>query len=329
MNTTFGGTGDAHAGQHASHPADAALTINQVTKLYGTKPAVDGLSFSVARGELLCLLGPNGAGKTTTIEMCEGFTSPTTGTIDVLGLNPSAQPDAVREKIGIMLQGGGSYSGIRVREMLKLAASYNANPLEPDWLIDTLGLGGVAHNSYRRLSGGQQQRLSLALAIIGRPELVFLDEPTAGMDAQSRLAVWELVSALKRDGVSIVLTTHLMDEAQALADRVLIIDHGRAVAEGTPGELMRAASTGRLSFETESEVDLTALRSAGITAETVRPLHYVIDVAAAGADSVTPSLLAALTAELARQGVMTRHIETSQATLEDVFLELTGRQLRS
>ena len=228
-----------------------------------------------------------------------------------------------------MLQGGGSYSGIRVREMLKLAASYNANPLDPDWLIDTLGLGGVAHNTYRRLSGGQQQRLSLALAIIGRPELVFLDEPTAGMDAQSRLAVWELVSALKRDGVSIVLTTHLMDEAQALADRVLIIDHGRAVAEGTPGELMRAASTGRLSFETESEVDLTALRSAGITAETVRPLHYVIDVAAAGADSVTPSLLAALTAELARQGVMTRHIETSQATLEDVFLELTGRQLRS
>lgn len=315
MNATFDGA--------------PALELSNVVKSYGDKRAVDGLSFRVERGEMLCLLGPNGAGKTTTIEMCEGFTKPTSGSIRVLGMDPVAHPQKVRDRIGIMLQGGGSYSGIRVREMLKLAASYNANPLDPDWLIDTLGLGGVAHNSYRRLSGGQQQRLSLALAIIGRPELVFLDEPTAGMDAQSRLAVWELVSALKRDGVSIVLTTHLMDEAQALADRVLIIDHGRAVAEGTPGELMRAASTGRLSFETESEVDLTALRSAGITAETVRPLHYVIDVAAAGADSVTPSLLAALTAELARQGVMTRHIETSQATLEDVFLELTGRQLRS
>ena len=173
-----------------------ALVLDNVVKTYGDVNAVDGLSFRVNRGEILCLLGPNGAGKTTTIEMCEGFTKPTSGNIDVLGLDPSRHPDAVRARIGIMLQGGGSYSGIKVREMLKLSASYNANPLDPDWLLETLGLTGVAKNTYRRLSGGQQQRLSLALAIIGRPELVFLDEPTAGMDAQSRLAVWDLILSL-------------------------------------------------------------------------------------------------------------------------------------
>ena len=170
-----------------------ALTVDNVVKKYGSTTAVNGLSLSVATGEVFCLLGPNGAGKSTTIEMSEGFIHPTSGTIDVLGLDPSSAPDKVREKVGIMLQGGGSYSGIRVLEMLELSASYSAHPLPPHWLLETLGLEGVARTPYRRLSGGQQQRLSLALAIIGRPELVFLDEPTAGMDAQSRLAVWDLV----------------------------------------------------------------------------------------------------------------------------------------
>ena len=188
-----------------------ALTLDNVVKKFGSTTAVNGLSLSVAQGEVFCLLGPNGAGKSTTIEMSEGFLHPTSGTIDVLGLNPSTEPDRVREKVGIMLQGGGSYSGIRVLEMLELSARYSARPLSPQWLLETLGLEGVARTPYRRLSGGQQQRLSLALAIIGRPELVFLDEPTAGMDAQSRLAVWDLVRALQRDGVTIVPVsyTHL------------------------------------------------------------------------------------------------------------------------
>ncbi len=160
-----------------------ALTLDNVVKKFGSTTAVNGLSLSVAQGEVFCLLGPNGAGKSTTIEMSEGFLHPTSGTIDVLGLNPSTEPDRVREKVGIMLQGGGSYSGIRVLEMLELSARYSAQPLSPQWLLETLGLEGVARTPYRRLSGGQQQRLSLALAIIGRPELVFLDEPTAGMDA--------------------------------------------------------------------------------------------------------------------------------------------------
>lgn len=307
MNTTF----DGH---------EAALVVDSVVKAFGATRAVDGLSFHVNRGELLCFLGPNGAGKTTTIEMCEGFAAPTSGSIRVLGLDPATNPDGVRERIGIMLQGGGSYSGIRVREMLELTARYSRNPLDPDWLIEILGLEGVAKNTYRRLSGGQQQRLSLALALIGRPELVFLDEPTAGMDAQSRLAVWELIRALKKDGVTIVLTTHLMDEAEALADRVIIIDHGRKVAEGTPAELMDDNRGAPLTFETDHEVDLAALP---LKVVAQRPLHYAL------ADAPTPATIAALTAALADQGVLLRRLDAAHATLEDVFLELTGRELRS
>ena len=300
-----------------------ALVLDNVVKTYGDVNAVDGLSFRVNRGEILCLLGPNGAGKTTTIEMCEGFTKPTSGNIDVLGLDPSRHPDAVRARIGIMLQGGGSYSGIKVREMLKLSASYNANPLDPDWLLETLGLTGVAKNTYRRLSGGQQQRLSLALAIVGRPELVFLDEPTAGMDAQSRLAVWDLIRALREDGVTVVLTTHLMDEAEALSDRVVIIDHGQLVASGTTADLMETSETAQVSFETATPVDLEALHTAGISAEAVRPLHYRL------ASTVSPEAIAALATALAAQNVTLRSLETSHRNLEEVFLDLTGREMRS
>ncbi|AMO90584.1 spermidine/putrescine ABC transporter ATP-binding protein [Corynebacterium sp. HMSC06D04] len=309
MNATFDGA--------------PALELSNVVKSYGDKRAVDGLSFRVERGEMLCLLGPNGAGKTTTIEMCEGFKKPTSGSIRVLGLNPSTDPDAVRERIGIMLQGGGSYSGIRVREMLQLSAKYSANPLDPDWLIEQLGLKGVEKNTYRRLSGGQQQRLSLALAIIGRPELVFLDEPTAGLDAQSRLAVWDLIRALRNDGVTTVLTTHLMDEAEALADHVVIVDHGHMVAQGTTAELMESTGSPLITFETATEVDLNALNAAGLPTEATRPLHYRVETPA------TPDVIARLAQELAQQGVTLRNLDTTHRNLEDVFLDITGRELRS
>ena len=300
-----------------------ALTVDNVVKKYGSTTAVNGLSLSVATGEVFCLLGPNGAGKSTTIEMSEGFIHPTSGTIDVLGLDPSSAPDKVREKVGIMLQGGGSYSGIRVLEMLELSASYSAHPLSPRWLLETLGLEGVARTPYRRLSGGQQQRLSLALAIIGRPELVFLDEPTAGMDAQSRLAVWDLVRALRHDGVTIVLTTHLMDEAESLADRVAIMDHGELVAHGTPAELTAQSDSAGLSFSTDIDVDVEALAKTGIRATKSRPLHYRLTQAG------TPETIAALSAELARQGVLLRRLDAAHRNLEEVFLDLTGRHLRS
>ncbi|MDO5031548.1 ABC transporter ATP-binding protein [Corynebacterium sp.] len=319
MNATF----DGDARPTAAGSGEPALVLDSVVKRYGEKNAVDSLSFSVARGEMLCLLGPNGAGKTTTIEMCEGFKKPTSGSIRVLGLDPASQPDAVRSRIGIMLQGGGSYSGIKVKEMMELSASYNENPLDPQWLLDILGLRGVAKNTYRRLSGGQQQRLSLALAIIGRPELVFLDEPTAGMDAQSRLAVWDLIRALRRDGVTTILTTHLMDEAEALADRVIIMDHGRLVTSGTTKELMETADTPQLRFETTTEVDLAQLSARGVSAEAIRPLHYRLKA------PTSPQTIATLAASLAEQDITLRALDTSHRNLEELFLDLTGREVRS
>lgn len=307
--------------------SDLALEVDNVVKEYGEKRAVDGLTFTARRGELLALLGPNGAGKTTTIEMCEGFTTPTSGSIRVLGIDPVTQPQKVRDRIGIMLQGGGSYASLKVREILQLAARYNTNPHDPDWLIELLGLEGVAKTTYRRLSGGQQQRLSLALAMIGRPELIFLDEPTAGMDAQSRLAVWDIIQAMKRDGTTVLLTTHLMDEAETLADDVAIIDHGKLVAQGSPAELTSDEEYPVVAVRTDRELDVhllnDELRALDITAEAVSPQRYQI----LGAGS--PAVIEALARSAAQQNVLIRDLSVSHRDLEDVFLDITGRELRS
>lgn len=304
-----------------------ALVVDSVVKRFGEKTAVNNLSFTAKRGEVLALLGPNGAGKSTTLDMCEGFSKPTSGTINVLGLNPATQPQAVRERIGIMLQGGGSYSGTTVREMLNLAASYNVNPHDPDWLLELLGLQGAAKTTYRRLSGGQQQRLSLALAIIGRPELVFLDEPTAGMDAQSRMAVWDIVDALRRDGTTVILTTHLMDEAESLADYVVIVDRGQVVAQGTPAELTNHQDFPVVSFATTENLDLDALNASlhsfNLRAEQSRQMQYRI------LGEACPSVISAVATEAARQDVLIRNLRVAHRTLEDVFLDITGRELRS
>lgn len=304
-----------------------ALVVDSVVKRFGEKTAVNNLSFTAKRGEVLALLGPNGAGKSTTLDMCEGFSKPTSGTINVLGLNPATQPQAVRERIGIMLQGGGSYSGTTVREMLNLAASYNVNPHDPDWLLELLGLQGAAKTTYRRLSGGQQQRLSLALAIIGRPELVFLDEPTAGMDAQSRMAVWDIVDALRRDGTTVILTTHLMDEAESLADYVVIVDRGQVVAQGTPAELTEHQDFPVVSFATTENLDLDALNASlqgfNLRAEQSRQMQYRI------LGEACPAVISAVATEAARQDVLIRNLRVAHRTLEDVFLDITGRELRS
>lgn len=294
-----------------------ALELHDVRKTFGDKVAVSGLTMSARPGTVLAFLGPNGAGKSTTIEMCEGFIKPTSGSIRVLGMDPVAEPEKVRERIGIMLQGGGGYSGVKVSEMLQLAASYNEDPLDPQWLIDILGLQGVEKTPYRRLSGGQQQRLSLALALISRPELVFLDEPTAGMDAQSRRAVWDIISALRRDGVTIVLTTHLMDEAESLADDVVIIDHGHVIAQGTPAELTDSAGE-YLTIATDADADFSQLG-----AQRVEARRYVIH------EHATPELVSRIAATAAEQHVLIRSLDSGTRNLEDVFLELTGKELRS
>jgi ABC-2 type transport system ATP-binding protein len=297
-----------------------------VTKRYGSTPAVSDLDLEVNRAEVLALLGPNGAGKTTTVEMCEGFVRPDSGSVEVLGLDPIADNEKVRERIGVMLQGGGGYPAARAAEMLNLVAAYAAKPLDPAWLLDTLGLADSAKTTYRRLSGGQQQRLALACAIVGRPELVFLDEPTAGMDAHARLVVWELIDGLRRDGVTVVLTTHQLQEAEELADRIVIIDRGSTVASGTPAELMRSGAENQLRFTAPRKMDLSLLLAAlpeGYRATEPTPGDYLVE------GTIDPQVLATVTAWCARQNVLATDLRVEQRSLEDVFLELTGRELRS
>ena len=301
------------------------MRLRGVSKRYGSTTAVSGLDLDVETAEVLALLGPNGAGKTTTVEMCEGFIKPDSGTIEILGLDPFGDNAAVRERIGVMLQGGGAYPAARAGEMLDLVAAYAANPLDPKWLMDTLGLTDSARTTYRRLSGGQQQRLALACAVVGRPELVFLDEPTAGMDAHARIVVWELIDGLRRDGVTVVLTTHQLTEAEELADRIVIIDHGVAVASGTPEELMRSGAENQLRFRAPRMLDLSLLVSAlpeTYKATETAPGEYLVE------GDIDPQVLATVTAWCARVNVLATDMRVEQRSLEDVFLELTGRELR-
>jgi ABC-2 type transport system ATP-binding protein len=307
--------------------ADPAVDVSGLVKRYGATTAVAGLSLRLAAGTVLALLGPNGAGKTTTVEVCEGFRAADAGTVRVLGLDPATQGAALRPRIGVMPQGGGAYPGVRADEMLRLVASCAAHPLDPAWLLDVLGLTSARRTPYKRLSGGQQQRLSLACALVGRPELVFLDEPTAGMDPQARRLVWELVGALRTDGVSVLLTTHLIDEAEALADHVVIIDGGRVAADGSPAELTStSADDQRLTFRARAGLPLDLLLAAlpeGLHAVEVVPGSYQVN------GPISPQVVSTVTAWCAQQGVLADALQIAKRSLEDVFLDLTGRELRS
>ncbi|WP_162528826.1 ABC transporter ATP-binding protein [Mycolicibacterium sp. CBMA 361] len=294
--------------------SETPVLLRGVSKRYGDIQAVNNLDLEVQRAQVLALLGPNGAGKTTTVEMCEGFVKPDSGSISILGLDPTADNAKLRERIGVMLQGGGGYPAAKAGEMLNLVAAYSANPLDPQWLMDTLGLTEAARTTYRRLSGGQQQRLALACAIVGRPELVFLDEPTAGMDAHARIVVWELI------------TTHHLTEAEELADQIVIIDHGAAVAAGTPADLMRGGAENQLRFTAPPRLDLSLLVSAlpeGYRATEAASGEYLVE------GHIDPQVLATVTAWAARLNVLATDMRVEQRSLEDVFLDLTGRELRS
>ncbi|ELB93555.1 ABC transporter ATP-binding protein (plasmid) [Rhodococcus opacus] len=300
------------------------LQLKGLVKRFGEITAVDGLDLQLGQAQVLALLGPNGAGKTTTIEMCEGFLEPDEGEISILGLDPTMDGERLRARIGVMLQGGGGYPGARAGEMLRVVAACAADPIDPDWLIRTLGLPDVVRTPYKRLSGGQQQRLSLACAIVGRPELVFLDEPTAGLDPQARHVVWELIHSLRRDGVSVVLTTHLMAEAEALADEVVILDRGRVVAAGAPKDLVRCGAEHQLRFTAVPGLDLGSLQ------EVLAGTHRVAETAP-GAYLVegllSPQLIVTVTGWCARMNVLMTEFQVEQRSLEEYFLDLTGREL--
>ncbi|MFE5856359.1 ABC transporter ATP-binding protein [Streptomyces sp. NPDC056500] len=306
--------------------SEPVVQIRGLTKRYGSKTAVNGLDLDVFPALVTAVLGPNGAGKTTTIEICEGYRRADSGTVRVLGLDPIADAARLRARIGVMLQSGGVYSGARADEMLRHMAKLHAHPLDVDALIERLGLGGCGRTTYRRLSGGQQQRLALAMAVVGRPELVFLDEPTAGLDPQARRSTWELVRELRSDGVSTILTTHFMDEAEQLADDVAIIDAGQVIAQGSPEQLCRGGAENTLRFTGRPGLDVGSLLKAlpdGTEAIELTPGAYRIS------GEVGPQLLATVTSWCAQHGVMPDGISVERHTLEDVFLELTGKELRA
>jgi ABC-2 type transport system ATP-binding protein len=294
---------------------------------YGDKVAVDSLDLTVARGTVTAVLGPNGAGKTTTLETCEGYRAPQAGRVRVLGLDPQRQRRELLPRIGVMLQDGGAWSGVRAVEMLRHVAALHAHPLAVDLLVERLGLGSCGRTPYRRLSGGQQQRLKLAMAVVGRPELVFVDEPTAGMDPQARRTTWELLDELRGDGVTVVLTTHYMDEAERLADQVHVIDRGRLVASGSPFELTRGGGSSTIRLVVTEPFPPTApasLQAALGDGTEVRPVNEHSLLITGPADAGT---LAKVSAWCEDNGVLPESLTLGQRTLEDVFLQLTGREL--
>jgi ABC-2 type transport system ATP-binding protein len=302
-------------------PATAAIEVIGLEKRYGPTVAVDDLSLSVAVGEVFGLLGPNGAGKTTTVEMLEGYRRPDGGTVRVLGLDPIADGAVLRPRIGVMLQDGGLAPAMRAREIVELFAAFYDDADDPDRLLDLVGLSEQRTATIRRLSGGQRQRLSLALALVGRPQCVFLDEPTAGMDPHARADTWDLVRDLRTRGVTVVLTTHAMDEAEELCDRVAIVDHGRLVACGSPTELTTQAAANETWFSATPGLAVESLASAlGLARNQVSEIRageYLIGATA------SPVLVADLALWLRDQQITLDALRSGRRSLEEVFLRLT------
>ena len=311
-----------------SSEAPPALRVTGLRKSYGDVVAVDGLDLTVHAGECFGLLGPNGAGKTTTIEICEGLTEPDSGVVEVLGRRWGEHERDLRERLGIQLQETKLAEKLTVDETINLFRSFYKRGRDVGEVIDVVQLGEKRKARVGKLSGGQQQRLALACAIVGDPELLFLDEPTTGLDPQSRRQLWDLIIELRASGRSIVLTTHYMDEAERLCDRVAIVDHGRVIALGSPRELIATlgaehvveftapdAPPGALTVEALSALD-------GVMSAREHDGRWTLEV------SDLARAVPALLSELGKRGLVLGELATHSATLEDVFVSLTGRQLR-
>lgn len=310
-----------HAPRDVSEPA---IRVAGLDKSYGGVRAVDGLTFEVRSGEVFGLLGPNGAGKTTTLEILEGYRRADAGTAEVLGLDPTTDSAALRAQIGVMLQEGGLYPGLRPLEILRLFASFYDHPIDPEEMLTQVGLVESRRVFVRRLSGGQAQRLSLGCALIGRPRLVFLDEPTAGMDPHARAATWEMIRSLRDEGTTVVLTTHLMDEAEQLCDRLAIVNAGRLAAIGSPRELTHSHDTVEVSFTAAPGLPVRDLATAlGIDAAAVTEEHpgeYLLRAA------VTAELIADLACWMRDRGAIIGTLQAGGRSLEEVFLQITAEQ---
>jgi ABC-2 type transport system ATP-binding protein len=302
----------------------AAVEVDGLTVRYGDVVAVDGASWTAQAGQITAVLGVNGAGKTTTVEVLEGFRRPDEGRTEVLGLDPIADHGALTHRVGVMLQTGGVGPGVRALEVVRHAAALYDHPLDPRELLERVGLTGKERRTWRQLSGGEQRRLALALALVGRPQVAFLDEPASGVDPQGRLALRSVVAGLRDDGVTVVLTTHDLDEAEKLADHVVILDRGTVVAAGAPAELMSAAPVEEVRFGARPGLDVASL-GARIGAAVREPSAGEYLIAAAG----SPALVAALTAWLAERDLPLADLHAGRQRLEDVFLRLVAEPAAS
>ncbi|MGA7173539.1 MAG: ABC transporter ATP-binding protein [Candidatus Dormiibacterota bacterium] len=302
--------------------AAPAISVSGLRKSYGNLVAIDGLDLEIATGELVAILGPNGAGKTTTVEILEGYRRADHGQVSVLGLDPFRDGRQLRPLVGLMLQEGGIYPTLKVRESVALFASFFLDPADPDQLLDRVGLQERAGTRFRQLSGGEKQRLSLALALIGRPRVLFLDEPTAGMDPRARLLTWEIVEEAQRAGTTTVLTTHSMEEAERLADRVAILNNGALVAFDSPSRLRGNTNSDLLHLELEADLSASLLeRLRGLD-----PVANVTDLGSGNYDlrSPAPRVAAAAITELLRaEGPQIQLLRLGRSSLEEIFLELT------
>ncbi len=307
--------------------SEPAVVVDGLVMQYGATTAVDHLSLTVDVGTVTAVLGPNGAGKTTTLETCEGYRLPQQGTVRVLGLDPRRQGRELLPRIGVMLQDGGAWSGARAPEMLRHIAALHAHPVDPAVLEERLGLSACGRTPYRRLSGGQKQRLGLAMALIGRPQVVFVDEPTAGLDPAARHTVWELFSELRADGVTVVLTTHYMDEAERLADRIHIIDHGRLIASGTPIELTRGGSMSTIRLVVTKPFPPGAPESLKAALGPLIEVVLLDELSLIVSGPADASTLAKVSRWCEENDVLPESLTLGTRNLEDVFLELTGREL--
>ncbi|MFS0716486.1 ABC transporter ATP-binding protein [Arthrobacter sp. 1P04PC] len=319
-------------------PESPALTIQGLIKDVGPVPSLDGkmlrvvsdVSLVAERGQVTALLGANGAGKTTTIECAQGMQKRTGGSISLLGQDPDTAGAELRSRVGVMLQDGGLPPSARPIPLLHHIAGMYRDPWPVEDLVARLGIDSFSRTGVRRLSGGQKQRLALAAALAGRPEVLFLDEPSAGLDPQSRQLVFDLIGELRDSGMAIILTTHLMDDAQRLADYVYIIDNGRNVAEGTVAQLLRheltpdapGGNVRTLLFEAEPGLDLTGVMPAAVDVRETRAGSYSVSGA------LTPADLAAVTAWWAARGIMPASMSLAARSLEDVFLDISGRETR-
>jgi len=308
-----------------SEPVDEVISVESLNKRFGDLVALDDISFSVRRGEVFGILGPNGAGKTTTLECIEGLQEPSSGRISVLGTEIARDPNTVKERIGVQLQASAYFDYLTLTEILELFGRFYSRRVPPAELLSTVGLEDKANTTVGKLSGGQQQRFTIAATLVNDPEVVFLDEPTAGLDPQARRNLWDFVQSINSQGRTIVLTTHYMEEAEFLCDRVAIMDQGRIVTLDTPTNLVRSLPVPyEVRASTLNEFSSNGLADLDCVTEVLDDQNQGFRLRSSDAASTMPALMD----WVAKNDIKLTHLEVTPANLEDVFLSLTGRALR-